>query len=150
MQIKTHPSMTVLYNTYQTTLRELQNFAGTAVKELYRHVVDLDLLVCGPQYWFYYGVDGNPDTRFTLEIAIPVHGRLPSNPPPYVKHLPPFKCLSYRHEGSWEQLGEIYKEMMQFVSENELVMNGIFSEAYLHIDFMAQPNNITEVQIGLL
>jgi effector-binding domain-containing protein len=36
MQIKTHPSMAVLYNSYQTTFGELGNYVGTAVKELPR------------------------------------------------------------------------------------------------------------------
>jgi effector-binding domain-containing protein len=150
MLVKTHPSMTVLYSTHQTTFGELGNFAGTTIKELYKYVVDLDLLICGPQYWFYYGVDGSPDTRFTLEIALPVQGQLPENPPPYYKELPRFKCLSTRYEGPWEGMAEVYGKMMQTIKEKELTMNGIFSEAYLHVDFIAPGNNITEIQIGLL
>jgi effector-binding domain-containing protein len=129
---------------------ELCNFAGTAVKDLYKYVVDLDLLICGPQYWYYYGLDGRPETRFTLEIAIPVQGEIPAGPPPNIKELPRFKCLSVRHEGSWEGLPQVYKQMMQYIGENSLAMNGIISEAYHHIDFVAQENNITEIQIGLL
>ena len=150
MLVKTHPSMTVLYSTHQTTFSELGRFAGSTIKELYKYVVDLDLLICGPQYWFYYGVDGRPETRFTLEIALPVQGELPENPPPYFKELPRFKCLSYRHEGAWEGLSEVYSKMMQTITERGLTMNGIYSEAYLHVDFISPDNNITEVQIGLL
>lgn len=150
MQIKTHPSMTVLYSTHQTTISELPDFACKTVKELYPYIVDLDLLICGPQYWFYYGMDGKPDTRFTLEIAIPVQGKLPVTPPPFSKQLPPFKCLSLRHEGPWEGLGGIYRKMIQYISENGLAMNGIFAEAYIHIDTVTPAGNITEVQIGLL
>ncbi|MHA4808271.1 GyrI-like domain-containing protein [Flavitalea flava] len=150
MQIKTHPPMTVLYSTHQTTFGELKNFAGVTVKKLYKHVVNLDLLICGPQYWFYYGVDGKPNTVFTLEIALPVQGRIPANPPPFFKELPPFKCLSVRHEGPWDQLSGVYGKMMETIGEKGLAMNGIFSEAYIHVDFLQPDNNITEVQIGLL
>lgn len=150
MQIKTHPPMTVLYSTHQTTFGELIKFAGVTVKELYKYVVDLDLLICGPQYWFYYGVDGNPETVFTLEIALPVQGKIPSSPPPFFKELPPFKCLSARHEGPWEQMSGVYGKMMEMIGEKGFAMNGIFSEAYLHVDFVQPDNNITEVQIGLL
>lgn len=149
MQVKKHPPMTVLYSSHQTNFREMGKFAGTAIKELYKYVVDLDLFVCGTQYWFYYGVDDRPDTRFTLEIALPVQGQLPANPPPYSKELPPFKCLSTRHEGSWEKMPQVYKKMMEYIGENGLALNGIYSEAYLHIDFLAPENNITEIQIGL-
>jgi hypothetical protein len=78
MLIRTHPCMTVLYSTRQATLKDLPAFSGTVIRELYRYVADLDLLVCGPQYWFYHGVDGKPETRFTLEIALPVQGRIPT------------------------------------------------------------------------
>lgn len=150
MLIKTLPAMTVLYNSHRTTMGELGNFAGTAVKELYKYIVDLDLLICGPQYWYYYGLDGRPETRFTLEIAIPVQGEIPAGPPPNIKGLPRFKCLSALHEGSWEQLPGVYKQMMQYIGDNGLAMNGIISEAYQHIDFITPENNITEIQIGLL
>jgi len=149
MLIKTHPAMTVLFNTHHTKLGELENIAGTSVKELYKYVADLDLLVCGPQYWFYYGVDGRPETRFTLEVAIPVHGRIPTALLPYFKELPPLKCLSFIHEGPWSELACVYKKMMAYISENGLTMNGIYAEVYLNTDIPHPARNITEVQIGL-
>lgn len=150
MLIKTHPPMTVLFSSHQTTLPELGSFAGTAIKTLYKQAAALDLLVCGPCYWFYYGMDGLPDTRFTLEVALPVQQGVQVFPPPYVKDLPPFKCLSARHDGSWEELPSLYRQLMQYIGEQGLAMNGIFSEAYFHIDLAKPGNNITEVQIGLL
>jgi effector-binding domain-containing protein len=141
--------MTVLYQTRQATLGDLQNFAGTVVKELYQYAADLDLLVCGPQYWFYYGMDGRPDTRFTLEIAIPVQGRIPTALLPYFKQIPYFKCLSHRYEGSWQGLSGEYAKMIEYINGNGLNMNGIYSESFLHVDFNSPENNITEIQIGL-
>ena len=150
MQIKTQPSMTVLFSTHETSLRELLKYVGTAVKELYKQVVELDLLITGPQYWFYYGADGKPDTRFTLEIAIPVQGKLPAVLPSNIKQLPPFKCLSAVHEGPWDDLSLLYPKMMQYIGEKGLPLNGIVSEAYQQIDFAAPENNLTEVHIGLI
>jgi len=142
--------MTVLFHSYQTTLGEMGKYAGTVVKELYQYVVDLDLLVCGPQYWFYYGVDGRPDTRFTLEIAIPVQGKIPTALLPYFKQIPSFKCLSKRYQGPWQGLSGEYGEMIQHITDKGLSMNGVYCESYLHVDFTAPENNITEIQIGLL
>jgi effector-binding domain-containing protein len=150
MLVRTHPSMTVLFHSYQTTLGELGNFAGTAIKELYTYVVDLDLLVCGPQYWFYYGVDGKPDSKFTLEIALPVHGQIPTALLPYFKQIPAFKCLSNRYQGPWQGLSGQYAEMTDYINANGLVMNGMHLESFLHVDWAAPENNITEIQIGLL
>ena len=149
MLVRTHPPMTVLYQTRQSTLGELGNYAGTVVKELYQYVSDLDLLICGPQYWFYYGVDGRPDTRFTLEIAIPVNGKIPTALLPYFKQIPYFKCLSHRYEGPWQGLSGEYARMIAYIHANGLNMNGIYSEAFLNVDLNFPENNITEIQIGL-
>ena len=149
MLVRTHPPMTVLYQTRQATLGELGNLSGTVVKELYQYVSDLDLLVCGPQYWFYYGVDGRPDTRFTLEIAIPVNGHIPTALLPYFKQIPYFKCLSHRYEGPWQGLSEEYAKMIEYINGNGLNMNGIHSESFLNVDLNSPENNITEIQIGL-
>jgi effector-binding domain-containing protein len=154
--------MTVLYSSRQATLSDLPGFAsfptanprhitpGTVARELYRYVADLDLLVCGPQYWFYYGVDGRPDTRFTLEIALPVQGKIPTALLPYFKQIPAFRCLSSRYEGPWEGLAEAYRGMMQYITNNQLKMNGVYAESFLHIDFNDPASQITEIQIGLV
>ncbi len=149
MLIRTHPYMTVLYSTRQATLSDLPSFAGTVVRDLYRYVADLDLLVCGPQYWFYYGVDGKPQTRFTLEVALPVQGKIPTAVLPHFKRIPAFRCLSSRYEGPWEGIAEEYQRMLAYVSDNGLKMNGIYAESFLHIDFDDPANQITEIQIGL-
>lgn len=149
MLIRTHPYMTVLYSTRQATLRDLPSFAGTVVRDLYRYVTDLDLLICGPQYWFYYGVDGQPGTKFTLEVALPVQGKIPTAVLPYFKRIPAFRCLSSRYEGPWEGIAEEYQRMLHYISENGLKMSGMYAESFLHIDFDDPANQITEIHIGL-
>jgi effector-binding domain-containing protein len=141
--------MTVLFSSRQTTLEDLPSLSGTVVRDLYRYVADLDLLVCGPQYWFYYGVDGRPGTRFTLEIALPVQGKIPTALLPFFKRIPSFRCLSSRYEGPWEGIAEEYRRMLQHIKDNQLEMNGMYAESFLHIDFDEPANQITEIQIGL-
>ncbi|HWB94365.1 MAG TPA: GyrI-like domain-containing protein [Puia sp.] len=149
MLIRTHPYMTVLYSTRQATLKELPSFSGSVVRELYRYVADLDLLVCGPQYCFYYGVDGRPETKFTLEVALPVQGNIPTAVLPYFKRIPAFRCLVSRFDGPWEGIAEEYQRMLQYISDNQLKMSGIYAESFLHIDFDDPANQITEIQIGI-
>ena len=150
MLIRVHPPMTVLYNSRQASMAELPDLSGTVIRDLYKYVADLDLLVCGPQYWFYYGVDGRPETRFTVEIALPVQGRIPTSLLAYFKQTPAFKCLCHRHEGSWEGLPGTYNKMMEHISSNGLKMNGIYAESFLHIDLDDPANQVTEIQIGVL
>jgi len=210
MLIRTHPYMTVLYNTRQATLKDLPalkptkeassvrtdlsrlpefaNFltanirqtSGTVVRDLYRYVADLDLLVCGPQYWFYScagsaaekklphlqhtmtsvladklpeaafeGADGGVETKFTLEVALPVQGKIPTAVLPFFKRIPAFRCLVSRYQGPWEGIAEEYKRMLQYIADNQLKMSGIYAESFLHIDFDDPSNQITEIQIGI-
>jgi effector-binding domain-containing protein len=160
MLIRTHPCMNVLFSTREATLSDLPAFAGTVVRELYQYVADLDLLVCGPQYWFYYGMDGQPgaaggglptrnDTKFTLEICLPVRGKIPTALLPWFKCIPAFRCLSSRYEGPWGGLAEHYQKMIAHISANDQKMSGIFAESFLHLDFDQPENQITEVQIGI-
>ena len=157
MLIKMHPPMTVLFIAHQTSLADLGNFAAVSVKELYRYVADLDLMVCGPQYWFYYGLNAGSgaadqpplDTRLTLEVALPVNGRIPTALIPYCKEVPSLKCLSFVHEGSWDGLSGVHKTMHGHIQENGLTMSGIYAEVYLNIDPDHPERNITEVRIGL-
>lgn len=172
--------MTVLFSSHQTTLTDMMSVTptesassvrtdisvltefvkffttnsrhnpGTAVRHLYGYVADLDLLVCGPQYWFYYGVDGRPGTRFTLEVALPVQGKIPTALLPYFKRIPAFRCLTSRYEGPYEGLAEEYQRMRQYVTDNGLKMNGIYAESFLHIDLDEPSNHITEILIGIL
>jgi hypothetical protein len=159
MLIRTHPNMTVLYSTREATLEDLPAKA-TVVKDLYQYVADLDLLVCGPQYWFYHGLDGQPtaavartqagsEQRFTLDIALPVQGKVPTAVLPFFKRLPAFRCLSSRYEGPWEGIGAEYQRMLQYVSDNDLKTNGIYAESFLHLDLDDPANQVTELLIGL-
>jgi len=149
MLIRVHPPMTVLYTTRQTTLQRSGDLTAAALRELYQYVADLDLLICGPQYLFFYGMDGRPDPPVTLEIALPVQGRIPTSLLSFFKQIPPFNCLSARYEGAWEGLSAEYTEMMRYIYDNELKTNGMYVESLLHIDFSAPACQLTEIQIGL-
>ena len=149
MEIKTHPAMTVLYSTHQTTIGELDQFVGTVVKELYTEAVRNDVLVSGPAYWLYYGLDGQPETVFTLEIALPIQGKM--NESRFAtKELPSFKAASHVHENAWTRMPGTYAQILQFVPFNKYKITGEFREIYWNIDFNNPENNLTEVQVGVV
>jgi effector-binding domain-containing protein len=148
MIIKTHPPLTVLYSSHQTTIQQLHQFVGTVMKDLYLEAVS-KTLVTGPVYWIYHGMDGKPDSLFTLQIALPVKsGFQPSKF--QVTELPSFKTLSHIHDGPWEQLSATYAEMMRHIETNKIPLKDESRELYLNIDFQNSANNITEVQIGII
>jgi len=149
MVVKTHPAMNVLYSSFRTSLATIHDKVGTVARDLYAEAARQHLLVTGPVYWFYYGADGQPDTEFTLEIAIPVSGEPVPIGEFLFNQLPSFKCVSKTHEGAWAKLGETYGSIIEKITAENLEMNGVSREAYLNIDFSYDDRNLTEVQVGI-
>ena len=149
MLIRVHPPMTVLYVSRQTTLEKSRELTANALRELYTYVADLDLLICGPQYRFFYGMDGQPGSPVTMEIALPVQGQIPTTLLSFFKQVPPFNCLCSRYEGPWEGLAAEYSEMLDYIAYNDLEMTDIYVETLLHVDLSAPACQLTELQIGL-
>lgn len=147
MQIKAHPPVTVLYSTHQVTIKQLGEL-GQTIKDLYAEASKNDVFVSGPLYFIYHGADGNPNTLFTLEIAVPVQGKINSTRF-QVKQLQPFQAITYQHDGPFEQLPETYTQIMKYVDGNKIPLNDECRELYFNIDFENPENNITQVQIGV-
>ena len=147
MTIKIQPPVHVLYSSHQTTLSELHDIAGTIMKDLYAEAASLTM-VTGPLSWIYHGMDGKPETVFTLEIALPIQNNI--TPKHFkTKEVPSFKSVSKIHEGSWETIGGTYNDIIQYVETNRIPMKDECREIFLNIDFERPENNVTEVQIGI-
>ena len=149
MLIKETKPLTVLYFTQKTTLSGLGPFVRTIARQLYQEACRADLEVTGPIYWIYYGMDGQADTEFTLEIALPV-----THPEAYAgefqtKKIPSFRCVSGLHTGAWEKMPETYGQLIGELMAHRCTMSGICREVYVQMDFTTPENNVTEVQIGI-
>jgi effector-binding domain-containing protein len=141
--------MNVLYSSFSVTLKTLHDKIGIVARDLQKEAAQQDLLVTGPVYWFYFGLDGNPDTVFTLQVAIPVSGKPVTKENMLYAELPEFKCLATTHSGSWSRFTETYGKLIQRISADGLQPVGMSREVYLNIDFEHADNNITEIQIGI-
>ena len=148
MQIKTHPPVRVLSSSNRTTLQQLDSFAPV-LKEMYEEIIQNKAFVSGPLCWIYHGLDGKPDTEFTLDITIPVHGNVESSKFT-VKELAPFKALVHMHDGPFEELPDSYRQIMKYVDENKIPILDESREVYLNIDFDRPEYNITQIQIGIV
>lgn len=141
---------TALVFTTQTTLPQLGAHVGHVAQDLYREAAALNLLPTGPIHWNYVGVDGKPDTVFTLDIVLPVQGQEVTSDRFAFQTILPFKCISLVHEGPWEELPQVYGKAMSFIHSQGLQLSGANRELYLMMDFENGANNVTEVQIGVL
>lgn len=141
--------MMVLYFSTQTTLRELNQYVRTVARQLYKEACRADLEVAGPVYFIYYGADGKPDTEFILEIALPITPVAGYAGEFQTKQLPFFRCISTIHGGDWSKISETYGKLIGELLADGHTMNGVSRELYLHLDFQALENNITEIQVGI-
>ena len=146
MHIKTYPPLRVLSSIHQTTISQLQQF-GPVMAELYA-VAGRKSFINGPLHWIYYGMDGNPDTVFTLEIAIPIRKAIQSTKF-IVKELDFFKAITFPHEGLWEQLPGSHAQIMERLAEHNIPVTNECREVFLNIDFSQPEKNMTEIQIGV-
>lgn len=146
MHIKTYPPLTVLCSTHQTTMSQLDQF-GPVMAELYAEA-GRKSFINGPLHWIYYGMDGDPETVFTLEIALPVRKAFHS-PKFRIRELDLFKAITFPHEGLWEQLPGSRAQIMERLAEHHIPVTNECREVFLNINFAEPEKNITEIQIGV-
>jgi effector-binding domain-containing protein len=146
MHIKTYPPLTVLSSIHQTTIARLHEF-GPVMAELYAEA-GRKSFINGPLHWIYYGMDGNPDTVFTLEIAVPVRKTFQSSRF-QIKELDFFKAITFPHEGPWEQLPGSHAQIMERLAEHDIPVTNECREVFLNINFAEPEKNMTEIQIGV-
>lgn len=148
MQIKTTPSFKALVSRHQTTIPELSQFVGHVPKAMYAAAAAAGVMVSGPQYWIYTGMDGKDETVFTLEIALPIQGDDPVKGYE-VKEIPEFKAACYLHEYGWDEMAKTYGLILQHINAHGIAMTNECREVYQNIDFARPLHNRTEVQIGI-
>jgi effector-binding domain-containing protein len=151
MEIKSIQPIHVLYFETQTSLREISEHVRIVARRLYQDAVKNELEITGPVYWIYEGADGQPDTKFSLTIALPVtpDETRSSESMFQLKYLEPFECVAGQLYGSWDKLGDMYGNLISALSADNLTMSGQNREIYLNMDFQHPERNITEVQIGI-
>lgn len=149
MEIKECQAIKTLSFTTQTTFVEMQNLVIGKAREIYQEAVNKGLDICGPVYWIYTGADGNPQTRFQLQIAVPVNIEMEFAGELVCKNLPDFKFVKYTHYGKWENFGEAYCKVFAFIADSGFKYSGTCREVYIHIDLENPDNHITEIQVGI-
>lgn len=150
MEIKNLPSFCAVCLTVETNFAGMLKYVRYTAQDLYKDAAQNNLEVTGPLYWNYYGMDGNPETIFTLEIALPVTKPDVAYKGNFaIKTIKGGKFACMVHNGPWEQLPQTYGQLIPQLFQHNLSMNGYSREIYVNMDFLNSQNQITEVQIGI-
>jgi len=147
--IKQIKSINFLFHQAEVKISDLTNQIPIA-KELFKESVRLDLHPSGPIHWHYFGFMGDESKSFMLEVCLPVA----SIPADYdgkfhFKRTENFKCVSFLHEGGWQEIPTSYALLMEYMKQHQLPATGVTRELYVNADFAHPEANITEIQMGI-
>ena len=149
MEKKSVEKTTVLMCSLESSLATLTNDVGTLANDLQKMASDLNLEIIGPQFWQYTNSDGQPNTKFLLDICIPVK-EAKGNPSRFkFVELPVFNCISEIHKGPWNTMMNAYQKIMGEVARKSIPFSGVSREVYILSDFENQENCITEIQFEI-
>lgn len=147
MEQKQLNSIRVLKYTLHSTLKTLLADTGQIPMELMHKAAEFGVDPLTPQVWQYSGSDGNPETKFQLDICLPIADASGDPGKFQIDHLSSFKCLSHLHKGAWSNLGQTYQSMMSEMTSSGLQPTFTSREVYLKCDMENEANCLTEVQI---
>jgi len=139
----------VVKATVKATLASLLQNAGTIPQSIMEIPLQCGFDITGPQYWTYRGADGNPETEFELEIAVPVSGNGSVPDGFIVGDTDEFPCVVHTHQGAWSEFTQVYENLIPQIVNSGKVLNGMCREVYLQCDMEDPKNCITELQIGI-
>jgi len=150
MDIKILPTINLFCFTTEATLADLGRYVRVKASEIYAQAQKNNLEITGPIYWVYYGMDGNPTTKFRLDIGVPIQDPKPCSDGFYCKTLDRMEFTTCLHVGSWDNFPKAYATLINENVASGRMLNGITREVYINIDFNNPENNLTEIQLGLV
>ncbi len=133
-----------------TSLKKIMEYAAPKVDLAYAEAERLGLEKTGPMEFIYFGATADMEKEFTLQIAFPVKNTKALDNDFKFRQSPDFKCLKKNFKGTMADLGKEYEPMYEYIWNNSLKPSGEIREIYHLFEFPDSPNNVTEIQIGLM
>lgn len=149
MQIREIKPFPVICHSVVTDLSGLSALAGPVAKELYSEAVKHELEIAGPVFWSYFGFNGDPASKFRLEIALPLMVGKKVKTSFELKETAPFTCISTVHEGNWYEIPKAYEALHAQLAAGGRQATGDSRELYIHSNIYRQEVNVTEIQLGI-
>jgi len=149
MKIKTIQSQLVYFKTFETTLKDINQLVGDKPAEIIEEIQMAGLELNGPQIWEYKGADGLPDTKFTLNICVPIKEGNKVHEDS-IKTLEEFKCGTDIMNGSWNNFKNAYCKLIGEIMGQKHQLSTTCREIYINCDFENPENNITEIQMEII
>ena len=141
----------ILYFYYERriTLKEIELYAPDTVEKVFKEAGKAGLRQSGPLEFIYLRSNRNPDSPFTLQIALPVEKQKKVSSGLFKKSKS-LKSLSYIQKGSIQNFCNAYESIFENIWDNSIKVTNETREVYHLYKGRDSEENVTEIQIGLL
>ncbi|NHI92271.1 MAG: AraC family transcriptional regulator, partial [Candidatus Lokiarchaeota archaeon] len=86
----------------------------------------------------------------TIEIAVPIRGRIKADDGFEIKELPAIKAATTMHTGAYQYLMDTYNKLFKYISENGYQVLGPVREIYLtNPNEKKDEENLTELLVPI-
>jgi effector-binding domain-containing protein len=149
VRVKETTGHTYLCLKKELKLAEMSEFAVAAITELFQKSTEQKLGQGGPVMFTYFNFTGDPDQKFTAEIALPINKKeVEKSGGPYLRETSKFKCASAIYQGPLKKIGEVWGAFVGAAMQKG-EPTGESRELFLYYESAESPNNIVELQMGL-
>ncbi len=149
MEKKNVEKTTVFMYTMQSSLATMGTDIGDITDQMMVKAKELGLEITGPQIWQYTGSDGKPDTKFKLDICMPIKETKGDAGKFKFGELPETPVVSEIHNGAWDKLGNTYMKVIGEMTRKAMFPTMVTREVYMVCDFVHPENCVTEIQIEI-
>lgn len=145
------PTIFVVSSHDDVTIPEIPTISRNEVDQMVEALADVGASPVAPVTFIYHGADGTPETRFRLDIAFAVAAKPPAAPEPYdVLETPAFRCLATDFVGPMFDIMHGYARLFSAMNDQGLAFTGESREIYRKWIGYESPDNVTELQIGVM
>jgi effector-binding domain-containing protein len=134
----------------KTSLKQLMEFAAPTVDLAYAEAARLELEKTGPIEFVYFGASSDQDKEFTLQIGFPIKTEKQTDNSFQFRKSADFKCLKFNYKGPMNGIGDEYEKLYEYLWNNSIKHTDEIREIYHLFEYPDSPNNVTEIQIGLV
>jgi effector-binding domain-containing protein len=149
MEKKNLEKVNVFMFTLQSSLATMGTDIGDITDQMIAKANELGLEITGPQIWQYTGSDGKPDTKFKLDICLPIKEAKGDAGKFKFGVLPETTVVSEIHNGAWDKLGNTYMKVIGEMTRKAMFPTMVTREVYTVCDFVHPENCVTEIQIEI-
>ena len=134
----------------KTSLKNIMEYAAAKVQLANAEAERMNMEKTGPMEFIYFGATYDLEKEITLQIGFPVKSEKPIENGFRFRKSQDFKCLTNTYKGEMANSGNKYESLFEYMWDNSIKSSNEIREVYRCFEFPDSPNNVTEIQIGLV